>query len=68
MVGPIDIITGHYDVSDQLLHENSEFKSYLKELSTTKGDFSEEIIREFSQPLNRPGFSLSNEDITRQTL
>lgn len=55
MVGSIDIITDYYDVSDELLHENSEFKSYLKELSTTKGDFSEERIRKFSSAFEQAG-------------
>jgi len=55
MVGSIDVVTDYYDVSDELLHENPEFKSYLKELSTAKGDFSEERIRKFSDAFEQAG-------------
>lgn len=55
MVSSIDIITDYYDVSDELLYENSEFKSYLKELSTAKGDFREERIRKFSSAFEQAG-------------
>lgn len=56
MVGSIDIIiTDYYDVPDELLHENPEFKSYLKELSEAKGDFSEATIRKFSDAFEKAG-------------
>ena len=55
MVSSIDIITDYYDVSDELLDENPEFKSYLKELSTAKSDFSEKTIRKFSDAFEKAG-------------
>ena len=55
MVGSINIVTDYYDVSDELLHENSEFKSYLKQVSDAKGDFSEETIRKFSATFEKAG-------------
>jgi len=55
MVGSIDVVTDYYDVSDELLHENSEFKSYLKRLSEAKSDFSEETIRKFSAAFEQAG-------------
>ena len=55
LVGSIDVVTDYYDVSDELLHENLEFKSYLKQLSEAKGDFSEETIRKFSAAFEQAG-------------
>jgi hypothetical protein len=55
MLGSIDIVTDYYDVLDELLHENSEFKSYLKRLSAKKGDYSEETIRKLSPAFEQTG-------------
>ena len=55
MVGSINIVTDYYDVSDELLHENSEFKLYLKQQSDAKDDFSEETIRKFSAAFEKAG-------------
>ena len=55
MVGSIDVGSDYYDVSDELLHGNSEFKSYLRQLSEAKGDFSEETIRKFSAAFEQAG-------------
>jgi len=55
MIGSIDIVTDYYDVSDELLNENKEFKSSLKMLSKKGGDFSEEKIRKFSPAFEQAG-------------
>ena len=55
MIGSIDIVTDYYDVSDELLHENKEFKSSLKQLSKRDGDFSEEKMRKFSPAFEQAG-------------
>ena len=55
IIGSIDIVTDYYDVSDELLNENEEFKSSLKQLSKKGGDFSEEKIRKFSPAFEQAG-------------
>jgi hypothetical protein len=55
MIGSIDIVTDYYDVSDELLYENPEFKSYLEELSEARDDFSEDKIRKFSAAFKKAG-------------